>query len=101
MIVGRGGVFVTRHMPGGIHVQLVAPLETCILNSMKHYKLDREAAEKRVEEITRNREEFFRRYGCAQTPMEDLFSVTFNTAHVSEEKIAEMLMPLIPSPESL
>ncbi|MBN2490069.1 MAG: cytidylate kinase-like family protein [Planctomycetes bacterium] len=101
VIVGRGGVFVTRHLPGGIHVRLVAPLETRIRNSMTQYRLDREAAEKRVAEITRNREEFFRRYGSAQVPLEDLFSVTFNTAQVREEKIAELLLPLVPEPESL
>jgi len=99
VIVGRGGVFVTRDMPGGVHVRLVAPLEHQIKNTMSYYDLDREAAVKRVEEVDRNREAFFRRYCRAPIPFADLFTVSFNTAKVSEEKIAEMLLPLIPSPE--
>jgi len=101
VIVGRGGVFVTRDMIGGVHVRLVAPLEHQIKNTMSYYGLDREAAERRVEEVDRNRAGFFKRYGRAKVPYADLFTVSFNTAKVSEQKIAEMLLPLIPSPEEL
>jgi cytidylate kinase len=101
VIVGRGGVFVTRDMATGVHVRLVAPLEHQIKNTMSYYDLERDAAVKRVEEVDRNREAFFKRYCRADIPYADLFTVSFNTAKVSEQRIAEMLLPLIPSPEAL
>lgn len=100
IVVGRGGFFVTHGVPGGIHVRLVAPREYRVENSMRQFELSQVDAERRVDEITRNREEFFRRYCKSEADVEDMFTVTFNTSQMSEQRIAEMLMPLIPAVDS-
>lgn len=87
IIVGRGGVFVTRGMAGGVHVYLVAPLDCRVQRMAQMWNVDRAAAAKRVGEIDKNRGDFFKRYfpGALLTP--ETFHLTLNTAAMPEQNL--------------
>jgi cytidylate kinase len=96
VIVGRGGVFITRDMPQGIHVYLVAPLEIRIARMSREMKIPEAQAAKEVRRIDRNRAAFFSRYFPNETVAPESFAVTFNTAVLSDDQIADMIVTLLP-----
>lgn len=95
VIVGRGGVYITREMPGGVHVRLVAALEHRIGFMMHQHGLTREAATVQVHELDRIRKGFFRRYWPQTVLDADVFTITLNTGMVDEQRAAEVVLPLI------
>jgi hypothetical protein len=62
IIVGRGGLFITRDMPGGIHLRLVAPLEHRVATTVTATGASKECAASIVREKDRNRQSFYRRH---------------------------------------
>lgn len=95
VIVGRGGVHITRQMPGGVHVRLVAPFERRVTFVMRQQGMTREAATEHVHELDRNQKAFFRRYWPTAIPDADLFTIGLNTSTVDENRAVECLLPLI------
>ncbi len=95
VIVGRGGVFITRRMPGGIHVRLIAPVEQRVAFLARHYQLPPDKAAARVKELERNRHAFYRRYWPAESLGPETFTVTFNTASVDPPAMIDMLVALV------
>lgn len=95
VICGRGGVFVTRHMPRGIHIRLVAPLEHRIAYMASTMGLTHESAGREVATRERNRQAFFRRHWPAESLGGDAFTVTYNTAAVSSDAIAESVLCIV------
>jgi len=95
VIVGRGGVFITEGLPGGLHIRLVAPLRFRILQMAQRLGGSiREAAEI-VDETDRNRCAFYHRYWPKKTVDSDTFTVTLNTAELSEQQMVGCLLPLV------
>lgn len=45
VIIGRGGFQIARHIPGAIHLRLVAPMDYRVQDVMKHDQLTEEAAQ--------------------------------------------------------
>src|SRR4051812_37593333 len=84
IIVGRGGVFVTRDLPGGVHIRLVAPRADRIENMARRLDVSTAEAARWGTEVDRNREAFYRRHwpGKALTP--ETFTITLNTAGPTE-----------------
>ncbi|HEX2971362.1 MAG TPA: cytidylate kinase-like family protein, partial [Tepidisphaeraceae bacterium] len=76
IIVGRGGVFVTRRMPGGIHVRLVAPLEYRVAFMAKLLNVSSEAAAAYVKEADHNRRAFFERHWPGESLKAEAFTIT-------------------------
>lgn len=96
VIVGRGGVFITHNMPRGIHLQVVAPLEHRVEQMARALNCDHKHAASEVRRIDQNRESFYKRY-WPDTPLSpSVFTATFNSAAISEEKMADAVLPLIP-----
>jgi cytidylate kinase len=95
IVVGRGGACVTRGMPGGIHVRLVAPLDHRVQSVMREMKLDKRAATDHVRKLDRAREAFYRRYWPAHPLDAEMFTVTFNVAGVSDVQLVASLLPLV------
>ncbi|MFW6060438.1 MAG: AAA family ATPase [Phycisphaeraceae bacterium] len=96
VIVGRGGMFITEDMPAGVHVHLVAPLAQRIEMAQRTRGFARKEAAEWVQRIDENRAAFYRRHWPQRTVGPEVFSVVFNTAHVSEDAMVEALLPLIP-----
>jgi cytidylate kinase len=95
IIVGLGGVFLTRKMPGGVHVQLVAPLEARIQHMMKQLNLPHDQAARRVHELSKLRTAFHKRFWPGEALDPELFDVTLNTAVVSQETCAQIIARLV------
>jgi len=97
VIVGCGGVFITRHMRGGIHVRLVAPFERRVAFLAEHYHLPIDKAAARVKELEHNRQSFYRRYWPTETLGPDTFALTVNTAQIDPPAMIEMLTAMVRS----
>lgn len=95
IIVGRGGVFITRDLPGGVHVRLVAPHEARVAHMAELLKVDRREATKQVDQLDRFRDAFLRRYWPAGSLAPENFTVTINMAGVGEDAAAEAVRPLV------
>jgi hypothetical protein len=95
VIVGRGGVFITQNMPGGIHIRLIAPLEHRIRWFAHRYNLDDKSAAERIRRIDRNREAFYRRYWPGKGLECHRFTMTLNTALIEERHLIDCIEPLI------
>jgi cytidylate kinase len=95
VIVGRGGAFLTRSLPGGIHVRIVAPLAWRVQHMASTPGVSPAEAARRVEEIDRRREAFYRRHWPGQLLKPDDFSVTFNSADVPIPAIAQSIALLV------
>ena len=96
VIVGRGGVFITQNMPRGVHLQIVAPFEHRVEQMARVLDCDHKHAANEVRRIDQNRTSFYKRY-WPDTPLcPSIFTATFNSAAISEEKMVEAVLPLIP-----
>jgi cytidylate kinase len=95
VIVGRGGVFLTKGMAAGIHVRLVAPLEYRIQFMMHEHNLTHDRAKTHLRELEHNRHVFLKRYWNIDSMHSENFTVTFNTSTVSTEQMVLSLLPLV------
>jgi cytidylate kinase len=95
IIVGRGGVFITRKMSGGIHVRLVAPFEQRVQFMAREYHLTHDKAAARVKELEHNRQAFYRHYWPNEAIRPEIFTLTLNTAEVDSTTMVDMLMSLV------
>ncbi len=99
ILVGRGGVFITRGLSGGVHVQLVAPEEDRVEHMARKMGVSESEAAEEVRRIDRNREAFYRKYWWSSDAGPASFTVTFNTAVSTDEQIVEAILPLVPGIE--
>jgi cytidylate kinase len=95
IIVGAGGVFITRRMPGGIHVRLVAPLDQRIEQLARHQGISMEQSADRIRQYEKNRSTFFRRYWPHEQLNPELFTLTLNTASIAGPTMVEMIRLLV------
>lgn len=95
VIVGRGGAFITSHMPGGTHIRLVAPLEKRIQYMASEYNLTPEAAAVKIREIERNRESFYHHHWPTHPLTPESFTLTINTAQMEQKAIVEMIAAMV------
>lgn len=95
VIVGRGGVLLTRKLPGGVHVRLVAPLADRIAHIAQTLNLPTAKAAEHVREMTRRRDAFIHRYWPGETLAPERFTVTLNTASVSTEALVRVIVELV------
>jgi cytidylate kinase len=95
IIVGRGSVFVTRDMPGGIHVRLVAPQSYRLLRVAEEQHTAPDAAAAQLRELERRRNAFHRRHWPEASLGAETFDVTFNAARMDAAQMAAALLPLV------
>ena len=95
IIVGRGGVYATRDLPGGVHVRMVAPLEFRIANLARLLNVSESHAAREVQRLDGERQAFHRRYWAGKALLPEIFTVTFNCFDVRDDQIVECILPLI------
>jgi cytidylate kinase len=96
ILVGRGGVYATSDLPGGVHVRLVAPLHDRVANMARILNVSEAHAAEEVRRIDRYRDTFHRRYWPDKALLPEIFTVTLNTARLGDEEMANCILPLIP-----
>jgi cytidylate kinase len=95
VVVGRGGAFITRQMPGGIHLRLIAPRDFRVAAMAEQLKLTREAAGEHVRQLDHQRDMFYKRYWPKDACTPDAFTLTINTANTDERRVVECILPLV------
>lgn len=91
IIVGRGGVAITRDMPRSLHIDLEAPLEWRVVRTAEKYALSLEQAEKAVIDIDKKRKQF-REYFEGKNTDYTWFDLTFNCMTLSVEEIVKIIV---------
>ncbi|CAN5340041.1 cytidylate kinase-like family protein [soil metagenome] len=97
IIVGRGGMCITRDMPGGLHVRLAAPVKHRVGEVARRYSMRIGEAEKFVRDLDRGREDFYRHYFPDVVFSPEQFCVTFNTSVLSEQQILDAMVAILSS----
>ena len=101
VIVGRGGVYATSDLPGGVHVRLVAPLEYRVARMARLMKVSEAKAAAEIHRLDRHREAFHRRYWPGKALMAELFTITLNSAAITEDQMVASILPLVQLPGSI
>jgi cytidylate kinase len=91
IIVGRGGVAITRDIPKSLHIMLEAPLEWRMVRISENYKITQEEARRTAKEIDRKRREF-REYFQGKGSDYTRFDLTFNCMTFSIEEIVHIIL---------
>lgn len=91
VIVGRGGVAITRDMPNSLHINLEAPLQWRVLRIAEKYELSFEEAEKTTLDIDKKRKAF-REYFEGRNTDYTWFDLTFNCMTMSVEEIVGIII---------
>jgi len=95
ILVGMAGVLMTRGMPGGVHVRLIAPFEWRVKNLAKNDGLSAAAAHDKVTLLDKDRDAFVARYWPSSAARDDAFHLTLNASLLTEEQMADCVLPLI------
>jgi hypothetical protein len=95
VVVGRGGAFITRQMPGGVHLRLIAPMDFRVATMARQLNITRDAAAEHVRQLDREREAFYKRYWPKEVCSPQAFTLTINTAHADENRVVECVLPLV------
>jgi cytidylate kinase len=96
VIIGRGGVAITKDIERSLHIKLEAPLEWRALRASEKYGISVEQAKKRAVEIDKKREEFrnqFQGKGSDYTQ----FDVRYNCMSMSLEDIVCSIVSILKS----
>lgn len=95
VLVGRGSVFITHQMPGGVHVRLVAPLQNRVAHMAETLKVSHDEAARHVRELTKRREQFYHRFWPKDPLTPELFHLTINTGVVSADAAVAMIREVV------
>ncbi|RPH34109.1 MAG: cytidylate kinase-like family protein [Bacteroidales bacterium] len=92
VILGRGGVAITRDIPRSLHINLEAPLEwrTLRISERMHIE-DIKEAENFVLSIDKQREEFRNYFGGKNTDY-TRFDITFNSMTLTIREIVDVII---------
>ena len=91
VIVGRGGVAITRDISKSLHVHLEAPLEWRVLRASAKFNMEFEEAEKYTQDVDRKRRQF-RDYFEGKNTDYTRFDLTFNCMTLSIDEIVSILL---------
>ena len=92
VIHGRGSQFILRNNPSALHVLVVAPLPVRIKRVMNKLKTDEESALKLIEEYSKSRRDFIKRF--FNKDMMDIvhYDLVINTGSVTYELAVQIII---------
>lgn len=91
VILGRGGVAITRDIPKSLHINLEAPLEWRTLRISEKMDIDLKAAEEYVLAIDKQRADFRDYFGGVNTDY-TRFDISFNSMTLSVDEIVDIII---------
>jgi hypothetical protein len=95
IILGRGGAFITRGMPGGVHVRVVAPVRDRARAVAGELGVSPDVAAAAVRERDERQAAFYHRHWPTLALRPENFTVTFNAAGTQPAQLAECVLPLV------
>jgi hypothetical protein len=97
IVVGWGGAYVTRDMPNGLHVRLVAPLEFRVGAAAELLGVSKEAAADWVRETEVSRRAFYRRHWPKRRVVPEGYSMILNVAAIPVEQQVAAILAVLPT----
>lgn len=94
VIIGRGGVAITKDIPQSLHIKLEAPIEWRTLIVSEKYNIEFNKAQEYTVEMDKKRAEF-RNYFYGKDNDYTAFDVKFNCMTLTNEEIAGTILKLI------
>lgn len=94
IIIGRAGAMITKSLPSGLHIRLVAPLEWRIKSIMQQKSLSRIAARKYIHASDERRIKLISDF-CGKMSADNFWDVVINNSKFSVEEMTHMIMPLL------
>ncbi|HXT01617.1 MAG TPA: cytidylate kinase family protein [Elusimicrobiota bacterium] len=95
IVIGRAGVMISRDMPLGVHVRLVASRKSRLARVRRDYGLPEAAAEKRLDQREEERERMMRTHFNKSLADPLLYDCVWNADTVTFESMADSLVALI------
>jgi len=95
LLIGRGSVFATEDMDGGIHVRLVAPRKDRVRNIARSVEKSQADAEAWIAHQEKSRAAFYKRFWPGKALDPDTFTLTINTSSVDGAEMIALLAALI------
>jgi len=94
IIVGRGGVSITRNIPRSLHIKIQAPLEWRINDVCNRQMISMAEAKKKIEHIDSHRA-MIREFFEGKKVDDSVFDVTFNYMTMQEEDIISAIIRIM------
>jgi cytidylate kinase len=91
VILGRGGVAITRDIPRSLHINLEAPIEWRTLRISERMNIDEKAAEAYILEIDKQRAEFRDYFGGVNTDYTRC-DISFNSMTLTISEIVDIIV---------
>jgi cytidylate kinase len=95
ILVGLGAVMITRDIPLGLHVRLIAPLDWRVSNLARSEGISISDARKRVKLLDHDRDAFFHRFWPDAHLSSELFHLTLNAGMMTDDQMSDCLAVLI------
>jgi cytidylate kinase len=95
VVIGRGGFQIARHLPGAIHLRLVAPMEYRVETVMKYDHLSEEEAVKKIKNTDAERAGFLKSHHNCDIHDPTLFDIVWNVARIRTPEMVNTMAELI------
>jgi cytidylate kinase len=94
ILVGLAGEQMTRGMPGGLYVRIIAPFDWRVKNLARNDGISEEDARHKVRLLDKDRVAFVAKF-WPHVDRAEFFHVTLNASLLSEEQMTDCVVPLI------
>lgn len=95
IVVGRAGALVTRDMPLGVHIRLVAPEAQRIVWMMRRFKLTKDEARAAVTKQDSDRKKLMRLFFQRDVDDPLIYDAVWNTGNIGMDVICRSVIELI------
>jgi cytidylate kinase len=95
ILVGRAGACVTRDLPGGLHIRLVAPEAHRLRWMMDKFRIGKDEAAKRIQKQDADRRKLVRTYFDRDLEDPLLYDAVFNTERVNPHEISAAVVEML------
>lgn len=94
IIVGRGGAIVTRDLPGGIHVRLVASEEFRLKRLVERYGWSEGEARRELSEQDSYRHSFYQKYLHRDSNDPEIYDLVLNAGRLTHDEMVGQIISL-------
>lgn len=92
VLVGRAGNIITREIPRGLHVRIIASMEFRVKNIAQARKIGIKEAEKVINEKTRERDSFIREYLRFDSTESSNYDMVINNSSYTADQAANLII---------
>ena len=96
ILIGRGSSSITRDLPGGIHIRIIAPIDWR-LNALQREWPDRseKVSQETLLKLDRERESYVRKYLGEDPNAPEQYDITLNAARLTVDQQADVVEQLL------